>query len=64
MQTGKNITVRISGISHEVVTLSFVVQKRNRGVLLWWWRGLWFHLSFECQKLNRTLTDGIQHRKI
>jgi hypothetical protein len=34
MQTGKNIRVGISGISHEVVTLSVVVQKRNRGVLL------------------------------
>ena len=30
----ENIGVRISGIGHEVVALSDVVQKRNRGVLL------------------------------
>jgi hypothetical protein len=34
MQTGKNIRVGISGTDHEVLTLSDVVQKRNRGVLL------------------------------
>jgi len=34
MQTGENIRVGISGIGHEVVTLSDVVKKRKRGMLL------------------------------